>query len=114
MRSLPVLNAFDSQHFSYLIPGDKEWFTPKEVAAIIGRTDQFVRDALDNQKILGHSCSARGNQKRRTYHIHRDGLLIFLMETANYEPRDKFERLADILKRAAPEERRFFIQCLEA
>lgn len=102
-----------SHHFDYLLPAGKEWFTPKEVAAIIGRTDQFVRDALDSRRILGHSCSARGAQKRRTYHIHRDGLLLFLLETANYEPQDKLDRMADILKHSGPEERHFYRQCLD-
>ncbi len=104
--------AIQSQHFGYLLPPGKQWFTPKEVAAVIGRTDQFVRNALDSRRILGHSCSARSQPKRQTYHVHRDGLLLFLLETANYAPQDKLERLGEILKRSSPDERHFYLECL--
>ncbi len=94
-----------NDHFAFLLPEDQEWFSPKEVAAIIGKSDQYVRDAFDNQRILGHASNARSSQiRRRTYQIHRDGLLLFLMETANYAPEDFLQRVAGILRhRSRPE-----------
>lgn len=84
---------------------DKVWFSPKEVATILGKTDQYVRDAFDNQKILGHTFNGRspiGRERRRYYMIHRDGILLYLLETANYAPEDFTDRLKDLI-RSKPE-----------
>ncbi len=88
-----------NDHFSFLLPENQEWFSPKEVAAIIGRSDQYVRDAFDNQRILGHAANGRSrNVRRKNYQIHRDGLLLFLLETANYEPDDFLDRVTTLLR----------------
>jgi len=74
---------------------------------MIGRTDQFVRDAFDNQKILGHQNNGRarkGRERRRTYQIHREAVLLFLLETANYRPKDFVERLQEILHNRSPQQ----------
>lgn len=94
-----------NDHFAFLLPPSQEWFSPKEVAAIIGKSDQYVRDAFDNQRILGHASNARSAQvRRKSYQIHRDGLLLFLLETANYEPADFLQRVAGLLRhRSRPE-----------
>jgi hypothetical protein len=88
------------EHFSFLLPGPQQWFSPKEVAAIIGKTDQYVRNAFDNQKILGHLLNGnapRGEERRRTYMISRENILLFLFETANFSPEDFLDRLCDVL-----------------
>ncbi|MDR0418021.1 MAG: hypothetical protein LBH08_01115 [Puniceicoccales bacterium] len=92
------------EYFRFMVP-DQEWFSPKEMASIVGKTDQYIRDAFDNQKILGHVAngrSPRGQEKRKTYQIHRDGVLLYLLETANYSPEDFAERIAEII-RSKPE-----------
>jgi hypothetical protein len=61
------------------------WFTPKEVGAILNRTDQFVRDLLGNGRILGHALHARG-RRRKSYQIHRIALELYLLQTANFTP----------------------------
>lgn len=79
---------------------NQEWFSPKEVATIVGKTDQYIRDAFDNQKILGHTSNGRspkGKEKRKTYQIHRDGVILYLLETANYDPEDFSERIRELL-----------------
>jgi hypothetical protein len=89
-----------NQFFSFMVP-DKEWFSPKEMANIIGKTDQYIRDAFDNQKIFGHTSngrSPRGLEKRKTYQIHRDGVLLYLLETANYSSEDFTERIVDLIR----------------
>ena len=103
---MPMLND-ENQHFTFLLPPNKQWFSPKEVASMIGRTDQFVRDAFDNQNIFGHQNNARarkGRERRRTYQIHREGVLLFLLETANYRPKDFVERLQEILHNRTPQQ----------
>jgi hypothetical protein len=95
----PVIKSYE--HFSFLLPAVQRWFSPKEMAAIIGKTDQYVRNAFDNQKILGHllnGSAPKGEEKRRTYMIPRENILLFLFETANFSPEDFMERLGEILK----------------
>lgn len=94
------VNNMNTKHFDFLLPKGQQWFSPKEVAAIVGKSDQYIRDAFDNQKILGHQSNARalrGTEKRRSYQIHRDCVLLFLLETANYEPNDYLQRVFDLL-----------------
>ncbi len=89
------------EFFESLLSTNQEWFSPKEVAAIIGKSDQYVRDCFENQKILGHVLNGkaiRGQEKRHSYQIHRHGVLLFLLETANYEPSDFAKRLKRLLK----------------
>ncbi|WOO41179.1 hypothetical protein [Rubellicoccus peritrichatus] len=88
-------------YFDPMLPSGQEWFTPKEVAAMIGRSDQYVRDCLKTGRILGHQFDGKGGNERRRgrYQIHREGLALFLLETANYKPGDIAERLTDTMKR---------------
>jgi hypothetical protein len=70
------------------------------MGVIIGKTAQYVRNAFDNQRILGHilnGSSPRGAEKRHTYMISREGVLLFLFETANFTPEDFIDRLVEIL-----------------
>ena len=89
-----------TEHFEFLLPSKQIWFSPKEMAEIIGRTSQYVRDAFDNQKILGHLSNGKssiGGERRRHYLILRENVLLFLLETANYEPADFMDRVVEIL-----------------
>ncbi|MDR2420113.1 MAG: hypothetical protein LBD40_02235 [Puniceicoccales bacterium] len=101
------MNTTRLSYFDFLIPEGQEWFSPKEVAMIIGRTDQYVRDAFDNQKILGHTVNGRapkGEEKRKSYRIHRESVLLYLLETANFEPMDFLQRVAHLLRKRDAEQ----------
>jgi len=103
-------------HFNHLLPPHQEWFSPKEVAAIIGKSDQFVRDCFLNQKILGHCANGRvaaQREKRQRYQIHRDGVILYLLQTANYAPEDFLRQIGDLLRRRPREERRQLRSLLE-
>ncbi len=96
-----MINNLHCEHFEFLLPPNKQWFSPKEVAYIIGKSDQYVRDAFDNQKIFGHILSGRapkGAERRKTYQIPREGILLYLMQTANYNSEDFYDMLCEILK----------------
>ncbi len=104
---MPPTSEEFQQHFTFMLPPGQQWFTLKEVASIVGRTDQFVRDAFVNQKILGHQNNAharKGCERRQTYQIHREGVLLFLLETANYRPKDFFDHIREILHNRSPQE----------
>ena len=97
----------DYEHFAFLLPPAKQWFSPKEMAAIIGTTDQYVRNAFDNQKILGHTLNGsapKGMEKRKMYMIAREHILLFLFETANFSPEDFMEHLRYILSNRSVEQ----------
>lgn len=77
------------------------------MAQVIGRTDQYVRDCFDNGRILGHTLSGRskGAEKRRSFQIHRDAVLLFLLETANYTPADFADHITHLLRKCTAQER---------
>ena len=83
---------------------------------MLGCSDQYVRNCLQDQRIMGHRIRARtrGPQasQRQAYRIHRDAILIYLMETATYEPRDFIDRLAEILEHRSAAERRQLLEKL--
>lgn len=88
--------------FEKMLPDQKEWYSVKEAAAILGCSDQYVRDCFDNQKLLGHIWNAkakRGQEKRCRYHISRQSLVLFFMETANYHARDFLQRIQKLEQR---------------
>jgi hypothetical protein len=89
----PYLDTF------FPLESGREWFTPKELAALLGRTDQFVRDMLENDRILGHALRGRGQSDRRSYQIHRNAVELYLLETANFTPEDYVERLFRLIRR---------------
>jgi hypothetical protein len=93
---------------SKLLPEGKEWYTSKEAARVIGRSAQYVRDCFDNQKIMGHALNARalaGDEKRRSYQIPRAALMLYLMETANYQDGDFAGRVGTLVDCLSTEEK---------
>lgn len=87
--------------FDPILPAGQEWFTPKEVATLLGCSDQFVRECLETGRLLGHLLSniTIGERKRVRYQVHREGLALFLLETANYNPSDVLDRLSSALNK---------------
>lgn len=102
--------------FGFLLTEGKEWYSPKEVGALVGRSDQYIRNLFENQKILGHLSNGRadkGCEKRRTYQIHRDCVILYLLETANYEPVDFMDRLVELLGHRSEEQLEHILELLE-
>lgn len=92
------------EEFEYLFPTKQEWFSPKEVGEIIGRSDQFVRNSFHSGKIMGHQgngCAPKGYEKRVYMLIHKTMLQLYLLETANYTSDLFMERLFAIVSRCS-------------
>jgi hypothetical protein len=89
----------------------KEWFTAKEVAALLGRTDQFVRDLLEHRRLLGHALCGRGESPRKSYQIHRKALELYLLQTANFQPEEYVQRICQLLRRLPREQRERIKEC---
>ena len=77
--------------FESFLPDDKPWYSVKEVALILGKSDQYVRNCFDNQRLFAHVLN--GNAQRKSYQISRRSLVLFLMETANYNAQEFYERV---------------------
>lgn len=88
------------------LPPDKVWYSTTEVAKILGRTAQYVRDCFEAGSLPGHRMAARAanGAPRYYYQFHRDALLLYLLETANYTPDDFADRLAGLIRGRTPEE----------
>lgn len=89
-----------SEHFSSLFPKGQEWFSPKEAGYIIGRSDQFVRNSFYSGKIFGHlsnGLAKRGEEKKTYMRVHRDAIVLFLMESANYTPEYFMQELESVI-----------------
>ena len=99
MKSIEFSDAYG--HFAHLLPKGQEWFSPKEVGHIIGRSDQFVRNCFYSGKIFGHQSNGlagRGEEKKTYMRVHKDALVIFLLETANYTPESFMEALENLIR----------------
>ena len=88
------------EHFSSLFPEGQEWFSPKEAGYIIGRSDQFVRNSFYSGKIFGHlsnGLAKRGEEKKTYMRVHRDAIVLFLLESANYTPESFMQKLESVI-----------------
>ncbi len=93
---------FDTGYFSGLLPKNQEWFSPKEIGAIIGRSDQYVRDSFYSGKIFGHQSNGlckKGFEKKSYLRVHRNAVALYLAQSANYSSDDLIEALVQIIAR---------------
>lgn len=91
-----------SEHFAYLFPKGREWFSPREAGEIIGRSDQFVRNSFYSGKIYGHlsnGLAKRGEEKKTYLRVNRDAIVLFLLESANYTPESFLQSLEELIMR---------------
>ena len=105
----------DLPFFERFLPDGQQWFSPKEVAAILGRSDQWVRKAFEAGTIFG--CSANGTrpaarQKKQYISIPRDCLLLFLATSANFSGADYTYALVDLAKRLNERDIKLFYNAL--
>lgn len=99
-------------HLESLLPCNKNWFTPKEVAHVLNRSDQFVRACLESGQLLGHSFPSCGG-RRKSHQVPRDCLLLFMIQSANYEPVDLLEQMLQVVRKLSPDQRRLILHALD-
>ena len=91
-----------SDVFTKFLPKGQEWFSPKETGAIIGRSDQYVRNTFYSGKIFGHlsnGLAKKGLEKKTYLRVHRSAILLYLAQSANYSSDDLHEALMQIIAR---------------
>ncbi len=72
---------------------EQKWYSTVEVAAMLGRSDRFVRDRVKSGEL---PARAHANAKRSSYKISREALLEFMLG----QERKGVKEVAEILKGA--------------
>ena len=72
-------------HFDHILPPGQDWFTPQELAKILGRSDQYIRNALEQGVILNHTFQI--GKRRRHYQVPRSAVILYILETAERRSR---------------------------
>lgn len=102
MKALNEIATANSIGFDFLFPKGKDWFSPREVGDIIGCSDQYIRNSVYSGKIMAHIVSKdpENNTDNKSYiRIHKQSVLMYLMETANYTSDSFVEKLHKILSK---------------
>lgn len=87
-------------HFDFAMPWGKLLLNTREVARAIGREQDYVRQLVESGRLEAHQDSAFGERKSSL--VTRRSVLVYLAETATYEPRamqSRLEALVDDLTR---------------
>ena len=100
--SAPVLTPKAQQavargDFDYLMPFQKSLLRTDEVAGVIGRSKQFVRELIEQGRLEAHVDCAWGT--RESSRVTRRSVILYLAETANYDPSFHVVRIEVLLKR---------------
>jgi hypothetical protein len=90
------LAAVEAGEYDFLIPTRKPLMRTDEVAVAIHRSLNFVRALIDDGRLESHQDSATGN--RNTNIVTRRSVVLYLAETADYDPAYIVMRLEVIMK----------------
>jgi hypothetical protein len=93
----PTLAAVGRGDFDFLLPYQKPFWRTDEVADVIGRSTQYVRQLIEGGRLEAHQDSAYG--ERKTSLVTRRSVLLYLAETANYDPAYLVIRVEALIKR---------------
>ena len=86
--------------YDFLLPYAKPLYRTDEAADCICRDPAYVRALIESGRLEAHRDSALGD--RKSSRVTRRSILLYLIETANYETIDTVVRLESILKTIAP------------
>lgn len=92
-----------AQHaLDFLVPVDRTWFKPEEVAKIIGFSDRFVHALIDEGKLTAYEHNGQkvipgvsGEKMRRR--ILRPDLVLYLLTSRNVHPAEDIARLCSVI-----------------
>lgn len=95
MKHYLYVDAFDKT--VSLINNDKKILSVSEVSRLINKSHQFVRDAINNRKLLAYAIQGRTSgksQNRKTYCIPKINVVLFLLNNSipsfnDYTPYNK-------------------------
>ena len=97
-------NEYGSDPLSDIIPPNKIWFTAGEIAKLIGRSSQFVRQAIASGAILAFKFCSKGKDESKLrvhYQVHKDSLNLYLLETLTFEQSDFMKKIENLIVKKA-------------
>lgn len=92
--------AVERGDFDFLMPFEKALYRTDEVGDAIGRDPKYVRELIDCGRLEAQQDSASGARKSNL--VTRRSVLIYLAETANYDPASIVLRIEVIIKTLKP------------
>lgn len=104
------------EHLRLLLPKNKDLFSIKEVAKIINKSPQFTRDAFRNGKILGYALKGRSLNKpqdRCAYLIHKDDIILYLLQHANHSPEERNKQMKQLLIKGSESQLKYFQKAIQ-
>lgn len=103
LRNAPAqLASASSVSLEGLLPKNQAWFTIQEIAVLLGKSDTFIRGLIESKCLMAHVIE---KGLRKHYRIPRRNLLLFLVETATYDPSMFLDRLMSVVKGCNLEQR---------
>ena len=76
-------------------PGSTEMLTTSEVGKVIGYNQDYVRNLIEEGRIEAHNG---GTGTRPSWRVRRRSVVLYLAETAKYDPAEFFERVLSLLQ----------------
>jgi hypothetical protein len=92
-----VAAAVKRGDFDYLMPFSKNLLRAREVSEVISRSVQFVRALIEDGRLEAHLDSVWGD--RESPRITNRSVILYLAETANYDPSFLVIRLEVLMKK---------------
>tara|TARA_B100001248_G_scaffold139327_1_gene104583 strand:- start:8690 stop:9025 length:336 start_codon:yes stop_codon:yes gene_type:complete len=86
--------------FQHFFPSNQRWFTPGEFALAIGKSDQFVRDAINDGYIAALDFTIPVHKKkgrRSTYAIPREEAMRYILSCGYFTPDQATEGILEII-----------------
>lgn len=103
-QAISARAASPAPEFDWLVPG-KQWFHLKEVAALIGMSETFVKSLLDTGDLAAHEWNAAGGE-RMSKRIPRAFVVSLLVKSARYDAETKLTAFLSCLREFTPDQLR--------
>lgn len=99
--SAAARRAHDKGEFDFLVPVSKNLLRTDEVAEIINRQTGYIRSLIEEGRLEAHRDSTFGTRKSNI--VTRRSVILYLAETAAYDPAYAVIRTEALMKTLRPE-----------
>lgn len=109
-------NLSDSDYIKKLLPHEKNTLSIKEISNCIGKSPQFVRNAIKEGNLLAFPLQGRSlgkTQQRKSYFIPRDAVMSFLLDHGKTTIPNYIEQITHYIEKSSKEQLEFLQQIIE-
>lgn len=99
-----------------LLPRDKNIMTTKEVSQCIGKSTQFVRNAIKQGNLVAFILQGRSlgkTQQRKSYLIPNDAVVSFLLNYEKTRTHNRIGNIMDSIQKCSKEQLKCFQEIIE-